>query len=170
MSPSTTPHSDERSVGGLTNSGRGWSLSRNSVVLLFAAAALLVFIAVLGDWRRVNNALAQAATHAEFFQTRVGEGGLLPLNLEPDIPPEQRDKYFRMEWLSSDEALRLRSTREPVLAAQSVALPRLVGEDGRAVILFHEGRFRATWMRESEYRGVSSAQRERLKSVGAVTP
>ena len=63
---------------------------RSMVFLAIATIALVVFILILGDARRKRTALSRAAWYADTLSKQLGEGGTLPLNLELDVPPEQR--------------------------------------------------------------------------------
>ncbi|MDO8630226.1 MAG: hypothetical protein Q7R41_07010, partial [Phycisphaerales bacterium] len=115
-------------------------LLRSVVLLLLSAGALLIFIALLGDWRREHNILAQLEAHAAEYTSRMSEGGAVPLNLELN---DSRDPKSRLmdAWLSPGEARVLRGTDRRILAAWTVLIPRGLGAHGRGVIFFEHGRF-----------------------------
>ncbi len=119
---------------------------RSAAYLVIATLGLVAFILGLGDLRRQRNAVAQAKWHAGVFQARVGEGKALPLNLAPETPPEGAAQMIRLESLPHDAAMNLRGTTQPIIAAWTAPVLQVLRRDGRAVLLFHEGRFEVRWM------------------------
>jgi hypothetical protein len=120
-------------------------LLRSVVLLLLSAGALLIFILLLGDWRREHNILAQLEAHAAEYASRMSEGGIVPLNLELD---DSRDPKSRLmdAWLSRVEAQMLRGADRRILAAWTRPMLRVLGADGRGVIFFENGRFDVEWV------------------------
>jgi len=141
------------------------SLLSTFVVLGLAAAALFVFIAVLADVRRVSNAMRQARDQAEAYALRGQGSSLLPLNLEPKAPAELGPRLIDFEWIPTDEAMALRGCDEPVLAAWSAPILRLFGENGRAVVIFRNGRFDAQWMTETEFLAAAAKQQQVVRRI-----
>jgi hypothetical protein len=141
------------------------SLLTNAVVLLLAAAALLCFIAVLADVRRVGNAMRHAAAQAEWYASRTQGTGVLPLNLDPNTAPGIDRPIVAFEWITTDQAMDLRTGGDPVLAAWSPPILRLFGADGRAVVLFDQGRFSTVWMSLADFESGQAVQRRRLEQT-----
>lgn len=130
---------------------RRLSIAQMIILLLIGAIVLMVFNFLLGDFRRKQNAIAQAQLHAQHYTRLAGESGLLPLNLEPKIDDTKTTRMFQMEWLSSDQVRKFRTSDTPVIIAQTVELPQLLTTYGRAVILYHEGNYTTKWMTLSEF-------------------
>lgn len=139
------------------------SLLTNLVVLAVAAAALLCFIAVVADVRRAGNAMRQATIQAEHFTLIMQGTGALPLNLEAYVPEGGDPRLVAFDWISTGDALKLRGTPEPVLAAWSPPVFQLFGPEGRAVVIFEAGEFTGQWMRNDEFLARRAAQEERLQ-------
>jgi len=146
---------------------------RTLLVLVVAAGGLLAFIAALGDFRRQQNALAQMQWHVGTYGMRMGETAQLPLNLEPDVAPERQSKMIKVHWISPDDARTLRESTGPVIAMYSVPLPRALATDGRAVVIFEEGKFHVAWMSLEAFDEAMQAQRreiDRLREPRSDTP
>ncbi len=135
------------------------------IILVVAALALLAFIGVLGDVRRQRNAVLQAERHAEVYAARAGETGTLPLNLEPAKAEPAGTKMISMEWLSADEARLLRKSAGRVIVAWTVAMVRALGQDGRAVIFFEDGRFDVEWVTLARFREIRAAQEAEIRRL-----
>ncbi len=118
---------------------------RTLVFLLLSAGALLVFIALLGDWRRERNVLASLDSYVVEYEGRVGDAGALPLNLELDVPGDPSSRLIET-WLAAAQANVLRASPRPVLAAWTIPIIRVLGADGRGVIFFEQGQFRVEWV------------------------
>ena len=121
------------------------TILRTLVFLLLSAGALLIFIALLGDWRRERNVLATLETYVLEYAERVGDGGALPLNLELDVPRDPRSRLIET-WLPASQARVLRASKPPILAAWTIPIIRVLGTDGRGVIFLDLGRFRVEWV------------------------
>lgn len=130
----------------VTQPGSKRSLFKSSVYLVLASAGLISFILGLGDIRRQRYALEQARWHAANFQKRVGEGGLLPLNLEPESPPPGASQMIALEWPDHQAAAAMREKKGRIIVAKTVPITQILRRDGRAVIAFENGRFDAQWM------------------------
>ncbi len=124
---------------------------------------MLVFILAQGDLRRRQRAMEQAKWHAATLAERTGPGGALPLNLEPAAAPRRRSPMFKIEWLDREEARLLRKRAEPYVAAQTVPLLQVLAPDGRAVILFQDGRFDVKWLTLSEFDARFAEQQRRIR-------
>ena len=140
---------------------------RNAVVLCLATAGLVAFILGLGDFRRQRNALAQLRWHATTFERRIGAGGVLPLNFEPDVPPEGRRKMIPLEWLDREAAGKLRGSDRPIIVAQTVSILQVFGRNGRAVMTFRGGKLSVEWMTLPQFDGLYAAQQEFVRRLGA---
>jgi len=141
-------------------------LLRSVVFLLLSAGVLLIFIALLGDWRREHNILAQLESHAAAYASRMSEGGVVPLNLELS---DSRDPKSRLmdAWLSPDEARILRGADRRILAAWTVPLPRVLGADGRGVIFFEHGRFNVEWVPLKLFNALLADQTSEVRRLSA---
>ncbi|MBI4716814.1 MAG: hypothetical protein HY763_03340 [Planctomycetes bacterium] len=139
------------------------AIVRRSAALLAATAALVAFILLLGDMRRRNVAMERAQRFAEQLTGRVGQDGVLPLNLEPAPAAGQPAGGFRFTWLTRDEAHRLRGSHERILAAYSPGIECNLSPDGRAVLFFESGRFGAAWVSEKEFTALNAAQQRLLE-------
>lgn len=139
---------------------------KSVVVLAVATVALLGFMLALRDLRWRQRAMEQAQWHADILAERVGDAGVLPLNLGRTPTPGQTGTGLRLERLSRPEARVLRDSDQRVLVAQIIA-PRLtLARDGKAVVLFEDGRFVVEWLTLSELERVRAAQREELRRLG----
>jgi hypothetical protein len=136
--------------------------------LVVGALALFIFINALGDWRRKHNAIAQARWYADALASRLGEAQTLPLNFEPDVPEHLREGFFKMEWLSTDDARHLRGEKTPILVARTVPLPIVTGRDGRAVVWFRDGRFEPQWLSLDEFDQAQKTQEALLRSHASI--
>lgn len=130
---------------------RRLSISQMIILLLIVAVVFMAFNFLLGDFRRKQNAIAQAQLHAQHYAQLAGDSGLLPLNLKPKIDDNETTRMFRMEWLSSDEVRKYRNSDTPVIIAQTIELPLFLSANGRAVILYHNGIYTAQWMTIPEF-------------------
>jgi len=128
------------------------------VLLLVAAATLLVFIGLLGDFRRQGNALTQAKQQAAVYAGRSAGTGILPLNLEPEVGTESGAETISVEWLSAEEARLLRKSGSRVIVARTAPVVRALGRDGRAVVFFKDGRFDVEWVTLAEFEALRAAQ------------
>lgn len=135
---------------------------RSVVFLLISTGALLIFIAFLGDWRREHNILAQLRKYAAKYSSRMGEGGALPLNLELDVPRDPRSRLIDA-WLSPNETRILRGSSRAILAAWTIRLPRLLGPNGRGVILFENGSFDVKWVPLGQFDASLAEQSAQLR-------
>ncbi len=144
-------------------------LGRRLLWLLLATVALVAFILMLGDSRRRSVAMVRAAEYINLLQSRLGPGRSLPLNLafEPDVPATSRP--LRFTWLSREEAESLRQNAEPVLVAQTAPIRCHLQRNGRAVIVFTNGDFRAEWLTLPEFDRLHAAQQARLGSANSPT-
>ena len=143
------------------------SVFHSAIVLLLATLALVAFICMLGDLRRKNNAITRTRWHADAFARRVAGTDVLPLNLEPDVPPELRNQIIQVEWLPRDAARYLRSSQRRVIVAYTRPLPRVLGSNGRAVVFFQDGRFDVEWLTLSRFDGLFAAQQEEIQRLAA---
>ena len=143
---------------------------RTAVVLCLAAAGLVAFILGLGDFRRQRNSLAQVRWHATNFERRIGEGGALPLNFDPEVPPEGRRKMIPLESLDRQAAAKLRGSDGPIIVAQTVPILKVFGRNGRAVMTFRGGKFSVEWMTLPRFDAVYAAQQELLRRLAAEKP
>lgn len=124
---------------------------RSGILLGLALSGLMVFILALGDARRERYAVEQARWHAVQYQSRVGESGVLPLNLEPAPAPSGAAPMISLVWPDLQTASSLREKKERILVAWTVVVSQTIRRDGRAVIVFDQGRFDARWMTEAEF-------------------
>lgn len=135
-------------------------VARTAVLLCLATAALVAFILGLGDFRRQRFALAQLRWHADNYERRIGAGGVMPLNFDPDVPPEGQRKMIRLQWLDRASATKLRGSDRPVMVAQTVPIFQVFGYDGRAVMTFKGGKFTVEWMTLPRFDSLYAAQQE----------
>jgi len=128
-------------------------------MLLIATGVLVAFILGLGDFRRQRFALAQLRWHADNYERRIGVGGVMPLNFDPDIPPEGRQRMIPLESLDRQAAATLRGIDRPILVAQSVPIVQVFGRKGRAVMTFSKGKFAVEWMTLRRFEELWTAQK-----------
>jgi hypothetical protein len=138
-----------------------------AMILSLATGALVAFILGLGDFRRQQNALSQLRWHASNFERRIGAGGVMPLNFEPDVPPEGQRKMIPLQWLDRASASKLRSVDRPVMVAQTIPILQVFGYDGRAVLTFKGGKFAVEWMTPPRFDALWTGQQEVLNSLSA---
>jgi hypothetical protein len=132
---------------------------------MVATLALVVFILGLGDWRRRNTAVSAVTEYARELSARLGDGRALPLNL--DVSPELQPRLRRLEWLTREEARRLRAEKTRLILAQTHEVRQYLGRNGRAVVFFDNGQFESTWVTTAEFDRLYTAQL-RLLGEGAV--
>lgn len=137
---------------------------RRSIILLaVATVALAVFILALGDWRRRHMALDEARWYASELSNRVGEGLALPLNLEIEVPPELRPTLRKFDWLTREEAHRLRAKDGRFIVAQTGEVRQVLGSNGRAVVFFQGDGFECEWLTLAEFDALYATQEEELR-------
>ncbi len=142
---------------------------RSVVLLLVCAGVLLVFIALLGDWRREHNIRTRLDEHAAIYAARLGEGSTLPLNLELDVPRDPKSRLIEA-WISPADAALLRGRPDPVLAAWTVPIVRVLGTDGRGVIMFEGGRFESKWLTLEAFEKTLAEQSRAVSTLRGADP
>jgi hypothetical protein len=143
----------------VTSPRRRPPVRRSMVLLAIATIALVVFILILGDARRKRTALSRAAWYADTLSMQLGEGGTLPLNLELDVPPEQRPELLRFQWLTREEVRRFRTSDKRVIVAHTRPIRQTLAPRGRAVVFFQAGTVDSGWLTLSEFDGLYTAQK-----------
>ena len=118
---------------------------RTLILLLLFTAALLVFIAWLGDWRRRHNIDTLMNIQVQAYSSLTTDAGLLPLNLQPSLRLDPPSRILDA-WLSSDEARTLRGADHEVMVSWTIPLVRALGRNERAVIFFNRGTFDVRWL------------------------
>jgi len=142
---------------------------RSVVLLVVTTVALVVFTLLLGDMRRKKIALDRADWYAARLADRAGPHALLPLNLQVDCTQDLKTKTYAVEWLSRQDAYVLRRSEQRVIAAQTVPISRYLAADGRAVVFFQKGRFKAQWLPLSQFDEFAEAQREEIRRRSGTT-
>lgn len=140
-------------------------VARMAVMLLLATGGLVAFILGLGDFRRQQNALSQLRWHASHFERRIGAGDVMPLNFEPEIPPEGPRKMIPLQWLDRASASKLRGVDRPVVVAQTIPILQVFGRDGRAVMTFKGGKFAVEWLTLPRFKALWTEQQEVLNRL-----
>lgn len=135
-------------------------VARTAVLLCLATGALVAFILGLGDFRRQRNALAQLRWHSNNYDRRVGAGGMMPLNFDPDVPPEGQRNMIPLQWLDRTSAAKLRGVDRPVMVAQTIPILQVFGYDGRAVMTFKGGKFTVEWLTLPQFETLWAAQKK----------
>ena len=135
-------------------------VARTAVLLCLATAALVAFILGLGDFRRQRNALAQLRWHANNYERRIGAYGVMPLNFDPDVPPEGQRKMIPLQWLDRASAAKLRGGDRTVMVAQTIPIFQMFGHNGRAVMTFKGGNLTVEWMTLPRFEVLWAAQKE----------
>ena len=135
-------------------------IARTVVLLCLATGALVAFILGLGDFRRQGFALDQLRWHANNYERRIGAGGVMPLNFDPDVPPEGQRKMIPLQWLDRASAAKLRGGDRPVIVAQTIPIFQMFGYNGRAVMTFKGGKLSVEWMTLPRFEALWAAQKE----------
>ena len=135
---------------------------RTILVLVVAAGALLAFIAALGDFRRQQNALGQMWWHVGTYTMRMADTDQLPLNLEPDVAPARQSKMIKVHWINRDEARTLRDSTGRIITTYSARMPRALARDGRAVVVFEDGKFNVEWLSLASFDDALQAQQREI--------
>lgn len=143
------------------------ALFRRLAWLAAATIALVLFILILGDVRRQNVAMVRAREYADELNKRLGAEKLLPLNLEPADTAAASTGKFRFEWLTRDQAFRLRGAPGPLMVAHTVPISADIVRDGRAVILFDNDQFSVLWVRAARFSEMKRTLDARLASAPA---
>ncbi len=140
------------------------SIMRSAILPMVGTLALFAFILVQGDSRRRQRAVDQAQWHMENLAQLVGEAGVLPLNLAPESAPGHPSKMF--EWISRQEARRLRNSHQRVIISHTRNPERIVlGPSGRAVVFFKDGQFSAEWISLSRFEELFAAQQDHIRRL-----
>lgn len=149
---------------------RSASLGARLAIIGLAIVGLLVYLGFWRDQRLKRYAQEQGDWYAAQLADRVGETGVLPLNLEVDLTPERKARMFAMQWLSRDDTQRLRAHPDRVLAGHSSLIPRVLAGDGRIVVFFHNRGFHADWSPEAEFQRLLETQQALLGSGNPLAP
>ena len=136
-------------------------------MLCLATGGLVAFILGLGDFRRQRNVLAQLRWHANNYERRIGAGGVMPLNFDPDVPPEGQRKMIPLQWLDRASAAKLRGGNRSVIVAQTVPILQVFGYDGRAVMTFKGGKLTVEWLTLPRFEALWAAQKELVDRLAA---
>lgn len=134
------------------------------VLLVLATGALIVFILLMGDFRRKSAALQRTRAHAAELEQRVGTGGVLPLELSARESADAASPSFRVESLGRDQAYRLRHVDGPVLVAWTGVIRGDILPEGRAAVFFERGAFTSRWMDERGFVTFRERQTARVSS------
>ncbi len=140
-------------------------VARKAILLCLATAALVAFILGLGDFRRQRNALSQIRLHANNYERRIGAGGVMPLNFDPDVSPGGQRRMIPLQWLDRAAASKLRGVDRPVMVAQTIPILQVFGYDGRAVLIFEGGKFSVEWLTLSQFEAQWAKQKQLLDSL-----
>lgn len=138
-------------------------IHRSAIVLTVCTIALLAFIFVQGDSRRRQRAIDQLRRQAATLVERVGESGILPLNLEPDTDPTQQSKAVRVDWLTRQDVRLLRKSAGRKIVVQTIPVRQVLARVGRAVIFFEKGRFDVEWLTLAEFDEQYAAQLDEIR-------
>lgn len=143
-------------------SARRKGVRRSVFFLVVGLLALIVFIVVTGDVRNRGWALTYANEYAQQLQARVAADRLLPSDLSAALAGGQAlKKMYRFEHLTPDQALALRDARRAIIVAQTIPVARRLAPDGRAVVLYEQGVFRAEWMTLARFDDLWATQQVR---------
>ena len=144
-----------------------FSFGRSLTFRLIAAIVLIIFVCVLGDYRRKGNAMLQAERYAVGLVDRLEGGGTIPLNLDPAGWELGDDDVFHLEWLSREDARCLRERAPRMLVAWSPPMPLVFAANGHAAVLMDNGRLRVVWLTLAEFSRATEAQSAVLRSCAA---
>jgi hypothetical protein len=143
---------------------------RSVILLAICTVALLTLILASGDFRRRQRAMEQMQWHASVLTGRIGPGGHLPLNLEPDPAPGRMSGMLRIEWMPRDDARLMRDSGKRCAVAQTGPLLQVLGREGRAVLFFESGNFDAQWMTLEQFNDYFAKQQEELRRLADQAP
>lgn len=138
-------------------------IHRAAIVLVVCTIALLAFILVQGDSRRRHRAVEGLRRQVATLVERVGESGILPLNLGPNTGPRQQARASRVEWLTRQEARLLRRSAGRKIVAHTIPVRQVLSREGRAVIFFENGRFDVEWLTLAEFDECYAAQLNEIR-------
>ena len=139
------------------------SVFRSAFFLVLCTIVLFVFILVQGDIRRRQRTVDDAQSYASVLTERIGETGALPLNLE--LPDDHPPPSCLFRQLNRRDTHLLRQSDERIIAAYSSPVTRVFAPDGRAVLLFTDGRFDVDWLSLDEFDRAQAAQREEIRRL-----
>ena len=162
MRPSDSVESGDRPASA---DARRRSVHRSLALRAVAVLVLLVFIVGLGDFRRKRNALSQAERYADALRKRVGDSGIIPLNLDPEAFDELPQRSIRMEALTREDVRKLRERDGAFLIAWTVPIVQVLGRNGRAVVILDGGRHEVAWLTLDEFDVRRAEQRARLQET-----
>lgn len=140
------------------------SVLRSVLLLALCTIVLFVFILVQHDVRRRQRNMDDAFRCAGVLTGRIGEAGILPLNLEVasgGAPPVSEFGY-----LLRRDAHILRASSRPIITAWTAPVSRVFAPDGRAVIFFTNGRFDVEWLTLAEFDRSYAAQQDEIQRLG----
>lgn len=136
-------------------------LLTKAILLTIGAAVFVLLVLALRDARRRADLVQRMSEYAELLQRRVDESVTLPDDLAPpDVGGDTGRTYPVEEQVVPADVAKLHTAQTPLLVAYSAPLSMWLGESGRAVVLFHEGRFRARWMSNSRFEEITARQLE----------
>jgi hypothetical protein len=149
---------DERALASRVRARRRWIIQ--TALFLFGTAVLLVLVVV---WRRDSVNVAALLLHLEepvaALQARTDELGMLPAA----IPEPHQDRIA--SYAGDAERFYAAQTSDPVIVGVSRPIRLMLGEDGRAVILFERGQLRIEWMPTSRFIAAMEAQLEAMRAL-----
>lgn len=136
---------------------RKW-IVRASLSLSISALVLVFLVIVRRDKMTIDECMRSMARPVGTLQAQVDSLGRLPAS----IPESSKTLGLRY----ADDLVRhyAQQAGEPVIIASSPAIPLILRDNGRGVILIQDGRVWQEWWTASEFSKQERAQEARLRS------
>lgn len=149
-----TPAEEQASL--LRRTARRRWVFRTTTLLAMTAVALCFFVAWRRDQSVISTRLQMLAGPVAQLQAQVEQIGRLPAQ-----PPEMAHEAFTY-YLSDADRHYVSQTSDPAIVAVTAPVQLVLMEDGRAVIVYHQGKLEAAWMTVSRFDKVWDQQQKQL--------
>ena len=104
------------------------------------------------------------------YVTRMADTDQLPLNLEPDVSLERQSRMIKVHWISRNDARTLRSGTGRIITTYSTRMPQVLARDGRAVVVFEDGKFNVEGLNLASFDEALAAQKREADRVRLQQP
>jgi len=152
----TRSPAEQRAATASVIARRRWAF-RTTVMLSITAVALCFFVAWRRDRTVVQTQLDLLAQVVAKLQPQVDQLGLLPASLPKELGEllsyyaNDADRYYASQ------------TSDPVIVAATPRVPLILMGEGRAAIIFHNGKMKVEWMNSHQFDTTWADQEQRIE-------
>ena len=129
---------------------------RSSVLMLFGAALLCVFVTLNRDKNIERHFLASTSERAGQIRAHWARAHALPVELE-DLSGSARRAPLE-SYADADTRFYAMRAEGPVMIGYTPMAPMVATYNGRAVILFDQGKVTTKWVNEGEFKRIQRRQ------------